>query len=149
MKRLLFIVLLCGLLVGLAIPLSQAGGVQAQFAAFVADSLGISWWTVGGGGSTASGGAYTLSGTVGQTDAGMLSGGAYTLQGGFWNSAVGVEPTPTATSTPTPTATPTATSTPTATPTATTTPTATPTATGTTIPGEKFEMYLPLILKNQ
>ena len=48
-------------------------------------SASISWWTVDGGGGTSSGGAYTLSGTIGQADASTpMSGGAYTLTGGFW-----------------------------------------------------------------
>ena len=44
----------------------------------------LSWWTVDGGGGTASGGSYTLVGTIGQPDAGILTGGDYTLGGGFW-----------------------------------------------------------------
>ena len=32
------------------------------------------------------GGAYTLGGTVGQPDAGVLSGGDYILSGGFWGA---------------------------------------------------------------
>ena len=45
----------------------------------------LSWWTVdGGGGTFSAGGAYTLGGTFGQPDAGLLTGGAYTLGGGFW-----------------------------------------------------------------
>jgi len=52
----------------------------------------LSWWTVDGGGGTASGGPYTLTGTVGQPDAGILTGGDYTLGGGFWGAgAVVVE----------------------------------------------------------
>jgi len=43
----------------------------------------VSWWTVDGGGGTASGGSYTLTGTIGQPDAGVLTGGDYTLGGGF------------------------------------------------------------------
>jgi hypothetical protein len=44
-----------------------------------------SWWTVDGGGGQSSGGVYTLIGTSGQADAGVLmSGGDYTLAGGFW-----------------------------------------------------------------
>jgi hypothetical protein len=48
----------------------------------------LPWWTVDGGGVSASaGGGYILSGTVGQPDAGARqSGGAYTLAGGFWFS---------------------------------------------------------------
>jgi hypothetical protein len=45
----------------------------------------LSWWTVDGGGTTGStGGGYSLSGTAGQPDAGVLAGGGYTLGGGFW-----------------------------------------------------------------
>jgi hypothetical protein len=45
----------------------------------------LSWSTVDGGGATWSeGGGYSLGGTVGQPDAGVLSGGGYTLAGGFW-----------------------------------------------------------------
>ena len=48
----------------------------------------LSWWTVDGGGGTASGGSYTLVGTIGQPDAGILAGGDYTLGGGFWGGGV-------------------------------------------------------------
>ena len=53
-----------------------ACGTQAQFA--------LDWVTTDGGGGTSVGGAYSLSGTVGQPDAGELTGGNYTLVGGFW-----------------------------------------------------------------
>lgn len=49
-----------------------------------AQSYTITWGTVDGGGGTSTGGGYTLSGTIGQPDAGGLSGGSYTLIGGFW-----------------------------------------------------------------
>jgi hypothetical protein len=45
----------------------------------------ISWYTIDGGGAQdLSGGTYTLSGTVGQFDAGSQSGGSYALAGGYW-----------------------------------------------------------------
>ncbi|MEJ2736321.1 MAG: hypothetical protein P8189_22600 [Anaerolineae bacterium] len=45
----------------------------------------LTWWTVDGGGTTGStGGGYTLGGTSGQPDAGVLAGGGYILGGGFW-----------------------------------------------------------------
>ena len=47
-------------------------------------SYQLNWYTVDGGGGDSSGGVYTLNGTIGQTDAGMISGGTYTLAGGFW-----------------------------------------------------------------
>ena len=43
----------------------------------------LDWWDLSAGG-TSSGGTYTLSGSIGQPDAGILSGGQYTLNGGFW-----------------------------------------------------------------
>ena len=48
----------------------------------------IDWFTIDGGGGASSGGSFTLSGTIGQPDAGTLSGGNYTLQGGFWPGIV-------------------------------------------------------------
>ncbi len=51
----------------------------------VGQSYTIDWHAVAGGGGTSTGGNYTLSGTIGQAEAGeTLSGGSYTLQGGFW-----------------------------------------------------------------
>jgi hypothetical protein len=45
----------------------------------------LSWSTIDGGGSTFSaGGPYTLGGTAGQPDPGVMAGGGYTLAGGFW-----------------------------------------------------------------
>lgn len=37
-----------------------------------------------GGGMHSSGGAFQLSGTVGQPDAGVMAGGPFQLTGGFW-----------------------------------------------------------------
>jgi hypothetical protein len=51
----------------------------------LAFGLSVDWFTVDGGGGTSTGGAYSLSGTIGQTDAALLTGGNYTLQGGFWS----------------------------------------------------------------
>lgn len=44
----------------------------------------IEWHTIDGGGGTSSGGQYTLTGTIGQADAGNLAGGQYEVLGGFW-----------------------------------------------------------------
>jgi len=50
-----------------------------------AQSYNISWYKVAGGGGTSAGGGYTLSGTIGQHDAGgPMTGGGYSLTGGFW-----------------------------------------------------------------
>jgi hypothetical protein len=52
-----------------------------------AQTYDLSWFSIDGGGGTSSGGAYSVSGTIGQPDAGALSGGNYTLVGGFWSAA--------------------------------------------------------------
>jgi hypothetical protein len=48
-----------------------------------AQNYTIDWFTIDGGG-TSTGGVYSLSGTIGQPDAGTLTNGQYTLVGGFW-----------------------------------------------------------------
>ena len=49
-------------------------------------SYSIDWFKVSGGGGTSTGGVYSVSGTIGQHDAGnAMSGGNYTLTGGFWS----------------------------------------------------------------
>ncbi len=44
----------------------------------------LSWFTIDGGGRESQANPYTLVGTVGQTEPGLLSGGIFTLSGGFW-----------------------------------------------------------------
>jgi len=44
----------------------------------------IVWHTIDGGGGTISGGAYTLTNTIGQPDAGFSAAGKYEVLGGFW-----------------------------------------------------------------
>ena len=54
-------------------------------AALQAQSYSIDWYTVDGGGGTSTGGVYSVSGTIGQHDAGgPMTGGSYSLTGGFW-----------------------------------------------------------------
>jgi hypothetical protein len=49
------------------------------------DPMEIPWYTIDGGGSTASSvGDFVLFGTIGQPDAGVSSGQIYTVHGGFW-----------------------------------------------------------------
>ena len=79
-RRILPTVLLLLLAVS-AVALAQSGG-----------PYDLTWNTVDGGGYTFStGGGYSLGGTVGQPDAGLLTGGDYTLGGGFWHGAAAVE----------------------------------------------------------
>lgn len=48
----------------------------------------LSWYTIDGGGAMFStGGTFSLGGTIGQPDAGVMSGGTFTLTGGFWAGA--------------------------------------------------------------
>jgi hypothetical protein len=53
-----------------------------------AQPYALDWSTLDGGGGTSSGGSYSVSGTIGQPDAGTMSGGPYTLEGGFWPGVV-------------------------------------------------------------
>ncbi len=46
----------------------------------------LSWSTIDSGGASAmAGGAFTLSGSIGQFDAGSSGAGAYATEGGFWS----------------------------------------------------------------
>jgi hypothetical protein len=74
----------------LFVKLSLGILVATSFSA-VAQQYRIDWYTIDGGGGTSSGGGYTLSGTIGQPDAGTLTGGNYVLDGGFWGGAFAVQ----------------------------------------------------------
>jgi hypothetical protein len=51
-----------------------------------AQSYSIDWYKIAGGGGTSSNGQYSVSGTIGQHDAGgPMTGGNYSLTGGFWS----------------------------------------------------------------
>ena len=71
-------------LFGLAAAFALAASVSAQ-------NYSIDWFTIDGGGGTSTGGVYSVSGTIGQPDAGALSGGSYTLVGGFWGIVSAVQ----------------------------------------------------------
>ncbi len=63
-------------LLWLTLLLCQSAGAQ---------SYTIDWYKVSGGGGTSTGGVYSVSGTIGQHDAGgPMTGGSYSLTGGFW-----------------------------------------------------------------
>jgi len=66
----------CGMFLVLALSLCTFN-VSAQ-------TYTIDWFTIDGGGGTSTGGVYTVSGTIGQPDAGHMSGGNFTVDGGFW-----------------------------------------------------------------
>jgi hypothetical protein len=72
-KRAVLLLVVAGLLL-------VASSARAQ-----AQPYDLDWNTIDGGGYTFSiGGPYTLGGTIGQPDAGLLLGGGYGLAGGFW-----------------------------------------------------------------
>lgn len=56
-----------------------------------AQNFSVDWFSIDGGGGSSAGGSFSLSGTVGQPDAGRMSGGIYTLEGGFWGIATAVQ----------------------------------------------------------
>jgi hypothetical protein len=58
-------------------------GAQAQYS--------LDWHTLDGGGGTSTGGVFTVSGTIGQPDAGVMTGGQFTLHGGFWGVIAAVQ----------------------------------------------------------
>ena len=57
------------------------------YQAFAQGSAGfeIPWYTFDGGGGQSQGARFTVSGTIGQPDAGYASDGAYAAHGGFWS----------------------------------------------------------------
>jgi hypothetical protein len=56
-----------------------------------AQTYSIDWFTIDGGGGTSTGGVYSVSGTIGQPDAGHLTGGNFALDGGFWGMLATVQ----------------------------------------------------------
>jgi hypothetical protein len=68
-------------LIGVGLFLLLASVALAQSG----EGYNLTWSTIdGGGGTFSSGEGYSLGGTSGQPDAGLLSGEGYTLAGGFW-----------------------------------------------------------------
>src|SRR6266705_5521518 len=74
----------CLLILALGVLLAGGATVGAQ-------TYAIDWFTIDGGGGTSTGGVYSVSGTIGQPDAGRMSGGNYTLDGGFWGIIAAVQ----------------------------------------------------------
>jgi hypothetical protein len=76
---------------------SQRVGLSIAFlfllavSAAQAQNYSIDWFTIDGGGGTSTGGVFSVSGTIGQPDAGHMSGGNYTLDGGFWGIVAAVQ----------------------------------------------------------
>ena len=70
--------------IGLAAAFALAASAAAQ-------NYSIDWFTIDGGGGTSTGGVFSVSGTIGQPDAGAMSGGNYSLVGGFWGIVAAVQ----------------------------------------------------------
>jgi hypothetical protein len=90
MRRISSTVLLALLGMLLVVSLAHAWPDRRPTAMAPASSGGsytLDWSTIDGGGGTSSNGSLTVSGTLGQPDAGIVAGGAYTLSGGFWAGA--------------------------------------------------------------
>jgi hypothetical protein len=85
----------------LASPIHSSGAWIGGFIGLIAagtltfaQSYSIPWSKISGGGGTSTGGGFTLSGTIGQQDAGArLTGGGFSLVGGYW-SGLGLVQTP-------------------------------------------------------
>src|SRR6516164_4212719 len=65
--------------------------VAAAALSALAQAYSIDWFTIDGGGGTSTGGVYSVSGTIGQPDAGRMSGGNFTIDGGFWGIIAAVQ----------------------------------------------------------
>lgn len=81
--------LLTGVVVALIVTVL---GASIAFGQGVAP-YNMRWWTVDGGayvvsGVSPSGAAYTMTTTIGQPDAGLMTGGRYALGGGYWGTAL-------------------------------------------------------------
>ena len=78
--RLIYLIELALLFLLLSVPTLARPPVVSAAVAY-----DLRWWSIDGGGTmNASAGEYSLSGTIGQPDAGFFSAGGYTLTGGFW-----------------------------------------------------------------
>ena len=56
-----------------------------------AQTYSVDWYTIDGGGGTSTGGVYSVTGTIGQPDAGHMSGGNFSVDGGFWGIIAAVQ----------------------------------------------------------
>ena len=68
-----------------------AGVLVGLTASSLAQVYSIDWYSIDGGGGTSLGGGYTLTGTIGQADAGQLAGGDYELTGGFMSIVTAIQ----------------------------------------------------------
>jgi hypothetical protein len=57
----------------------------------LAQSYSLDSSRISGGGGVSTGGVFSISGTMGQPDAGAMSGGSFSLQGGFWGLLTAIQ----------------------------------------------------------
>jgi len=70
----------------LLIPMLAGVALALSVNSLCAQSYSIDWYKISGGGGTSSNGQFTVSGTIGQHDAGgPMTGGNFSLTGGFWS----------------------------------------------------------------
>ncbi len=68
--------------------------IISQLSTSLAQSYSIDWHTIDGGGGTSTGSVYSVSGTIGQPDAGStMTNGQYSVTGGFWALPTAVQTT--------------------------------------------------------
>lgn len=69
----------------------MAGLISGVLTTVASAQYSIDWYTIDAGGGTSTGGVYSVTGTIGQPDAGRMTGGNYTLEGGFWGIVAAVQ----------------------------------------------------------
>ena len=74
-----------------ALPLALLCLLSFAFGLCAQAQYAIDWFTMDGGGGTSTGGVFSVSGTIGQPDAGVMSGGQFTLVGGFWGIVAAIQ----------------------------------------------------------
>ena len=73
----------CGLLLGFClVSLGNGRGVDA---AELGPEYTLGWHTTQVGGGFSQGGAFSVTGTVGQADTAQIQGGDFAVSGGYWN----------------------------------------------------------------
>lgn len=73
-------------------PLALTVGLFALAICSQAQNFSIDWFTIDGGGGTSTDAVFTVSGTVGQADAGgPMVGEGFTVEGGFWSIIAAVQ----------------------------------------------------------
>jgi len=67
--------------------LTIAAGIRVA----CAQEIRVAWHTIDGGGGTSTAGVYTITGTIGQPDAGRLHSPDFTIDGGFWSVVAAIQ----------------------------------------------------------